>query len=136
MLDRDETNLGWRTGTAAVTGTNAYKWNGTEWAAITDPWSSETNVTAVSITYDSVNSDLVAHIIKGATEQAYFKTTDATTVSWSADTSYGFRPGDLGHISSPMTTAGFSQLGVILRQGTNLEFIGPSKLNMFRAKNL
>ncbi|MDP2632263.1 MAG: hypothetical protein Q8P25_00880 [Candidatus Curtissbacteria bacterium] len=64
---------------------------------------------------------------------AYFDGTDgditfadcnsaACLLGWGASTSYAFTAGDLGHISSTMTGYGTSQIGVVLRQGTNFEF--------------
>jgi cellulose synthase/poly-beta-1,6-N-acetylglucosamine synthase-like glycosyltransferase/transposase-like protein len=91
-------------------------------STLTSPWTSETNVLGVSISYDSANSDLYAHIIKDATEQVYFKSTDAATISWSSETSYGFTAGDINNISSSYSGSGTSEIGVTLRQGTNYEF--------------
>lgn len=91
-------------------------------ASLTAPWSSQTNVTSVSLSLDTTNSLLYAHIIKDTSEQAYFNSTDKTTISWGVEYSYGFTAGDLGHISSPMTGAGPTQIGVVLRQGSNFEF--------------
>ena len=92
------------------------------WTDQPDPWTSQTNITSVSLSYDSANSDLYAHVIKDSTEQAYFKSTDATTISWGTESSYGFTAGDLGHISASEKGAGPDQIGVVLRQGTNFEF--------------
>ena len=89
---------------------------------LTAPYTGGTNVLSVSLSYDSTNDDLYAHIIKDSTEQAYFKSTDASGISWSAQTSYGFTAGDLNNISAPMTGAGITQIGVVLRQGSNYEF--------------
>ena len=91
-------------------------------ASATAPFSGETNLTSVSITYDSTNSELYAHVIKDTSEQAYFKSTDAATISWGTETSYVFTAGDLGHISAPMTGTGTTDIGVVLRQGANFEF--------------
>ncbi len=87
-----------------------------------DPWTGQTNVTSVSLTYDSTNADLYAHIIKDTTEQAYSSSTDADVISWGSETSYAFTAGDLGHISANQSGAGTSELGVVLRQGSNFEF--------------
>lgn len=92
------------------------------WESLTAPWTSETNVLSVSLTYDSTNSDLIANIIKDASEQAYYKISDATTISWGSETAYEFTAGDLDNISSPETAAGTGLMGVLLRQGTNIEF--------------
>jgi cellulose synthase/poly-beta-1,6-N-acetylglucosamine synthase-like glycosyltransferase/transposase-like protein len=91
-------------------------------AVLSSPWTSETNVLGVALTYDSSNSDLYAHIVKDASEQAYFKGTDAGTISWSSETSYGFTTGDISNISAPMSGAGTSEIGVVLRQNSNFEF--------------
>src|SRR4030042_3909321 len=87
--------------------------------ALTDPWTSQTNLTSVSLTYDSTNSDLYAYAIKDTSEQAYFKSTDASTISWSEESSYGFTAGDLGHISAPMTAIGTSLIEVVCDTGTS-----------------
>ncbi len=90
-----------------------------------DPWSGLTNLTSVSISYDSANSDLYAHAVYGTdagTEQAYWKMSDATTISWGTENSYGFTAGDLAELSSPLSGAGTAQIGVVARQGSNFEF--------------
>ncbi|MBP9745422.1 MAG: hypothetical protein KBD41_08540 [Saprospiraceae bacterium] len=87
-----------------------------------DPWTGETEVEAVSLTYDSTNSDLYAHVIMDSSDQAYFKSTDATSISWGTEYSYNFTAGDLGQISATETAAGFAQIGISLRQGSNYEF--------------
>lgn len=89
-----------------------------------DPWSSATNVLGVSLTYDSGNSDLLASILKDTSETAYYKTSDATTVSWGSETAYDdfSAAGDMDNISTPHTAADTSQAGALLRQGTNMEF--------------
>ncbi|HEY4510051.1 MAG TPA: hypothetical protein VJC15_03645, partial [Candidatus Paceibacterota bacterium] len=92
------------------------------WTSLTSPWTGQTNLTSVSLTYDSTNSDLYAFAIHDTSEQAYWESTDATTISWSGETSFAFTAGDLGHISSPETAAGGSQIASTLRQGTNYEF--------------
>jgi len=89
---------------------------------LTAPWTGETNLTSVSITYDSANTNLYSHVIKDASDQAYWKSTDAATISWSSETSYGFTAGDLGQISSTLNASGPSQIGVVVRQGSNFEF--------------
>lgn len=89
---------------------------------LTDPWTGQTAVESVSLTYDSTNSDLFAHIIKDTSDQAYFKSSDASTISWSDEYSYAFTAGDLNDISAPETSAGTTGIGVVLRQGTNFEF--------------
>ncbi len=93
-----------------------------DWESLTAPWSSETNITSVSLTYDSTNTDLYASIIKDSSEQAYYKSTDSTTISWSSETSWAFTAGDLGHISASERAAGTGQVGVVLRQNANFEF--------------
>jgi len=89
---------------------------------LADPWTGETEVEAVSLTYDSTNSDLYAHVIMDSSDQAYFKSTDATSINWGAEYSYNFTAGDLGQISATETAAGFAQIGISLRQGSNYEF--------------
>ena len=95
-----------------------------EWESLTAPWTSETNVLSVSLTYDSSNTDLIANIIKDASETAYYSISDATTISWAAAVAYdGFTAaGDMDNLSSPETAAGTSEMGVLLRQGSNIEF--------------
>lgn len=91
-------------------------------ADLADPWTGETNLTSVSLTYDSTNSDLIASALMDSSEQAYFRTYDLGTSGWDTESSYGFTPGNLGHISAPYTVAGLTQMGVVVRQGTNFEF--------------
>ena len=92
------------------------------WSSQTAPWTGQTNLTSVSLTYDSTNSDLYGFAIKDTSEQAYFISTDATTISWGTEASLAFTAGDLGHISSPETATGTSQIAASLRQGSNYEF--------------
>ncbi len=92
------------------------------WSSLTAPWTSVTNAISVSISYDSTNSDLIAHIIKDTTEQAYYKTSDATSISWGSETSYAFSGGDLDNISSPMTGAGPVAIGAALREATASDY--------------
>jgi hypothetical protein len=100
------------------------------WTDAADPWTSETAVETVSLTYDSSNDDLYSHIIKDTSDQAYWKSTDATTISWGGETSYGFTAGDLAHISAPETAA-----GATLRRNSsanNFEFaVVPERLLLF-----
>jgi len=90
--------------------------------SLTAPWASQTNVISLSLTYDSANSDLIASIIKDASEKAYFSSTDATTIAWNSATAYDFTEGDLDNISTPASTSGTTNMGALLRQGTNIEF--------------
>jgi hypothetical protein len=113
-----------------------------EWESITAPWTSETNVLSVSLTYDSTNTDLIANIIKDSSEQAYYKTSDATTISWSSESPYEFTAGDLDNLSSPEIAAGTARMGVLLRQGANIEFdllscasCGPTNEQLMRHGN-
>lgn len=108
---------------ADSTGSRLYKYNGSSWSQLVSPFPNTINITSLSITYDSVNSDLyVAVILSGL--QAYYKSTDATTISWNNQSSFNFTAGDLGQISLPMIIASAVQLKVILRQGSNLEIAG------------
>ncbi len=93
-----------------------------QWTSLTAPWTTETNVTSLSLTYDSTNSDLIASIIMDTSELAYYITSDATTISWSGETAYDFTAGDLDNLSTPETVAGNTNMGALLRQGSNLEF--------------
>lgn len=96
-------------------------------STLTTPFASGTGITysSVSLTLDTTNNRLYAHALKvpnGGSEQAYFRDTDKSTISWDTETSYGFTAGDLGHISAPQTAAGETQIGVVVRQGANFEF--------------
>ena len=94
-------------------------------SSLTAPFSGATNLTSATISYDSANSDLYAMVIQDTSEQAYWNSTDAGSISWTGGTtgtSFGFTAGDLGHISAPMTGTGTTDIGVVLRQDTNLEF--------------
>ena len=71
-----------------------------EWSTETAPWTSETDITSVSLSLDTTNNNLYAHTIKGSSEQAYWKSTPKASTSWTSEVSYGFTAGDLGHISS------------------------------------
>lgn len=92
------------------------------WETLTAPWTSETNVLSVSLTYDSANSDLIANIIKDASEKAYYSVSDATTISWNTAVSYDFAEGDLDNISTPASSSSSLDMGALLRQGSNIEF--------------
>jgi len=125
-LTTDATNL-WLLTVDSTSATAFYKCtscaSSSTWTTETSPWpSGETNLTSVTLTYDSTNTDLYAMVIMDTSEQAYFKNTDTSSISWTGETSFGFTPGDMGHISSPQEGAGISQIGVTLRQGTNYEF--------------
>ena len=89
---------------------------------LADPWTGETNLTGVSLTYDSSNTDLIASAMTDSSEQAYFRITDVGSISWGTEYSYGYTAGSMGHISAPLSVAGYSQMGVVVRQGTNYEF--------------
>ncbi len=97
-----------------------------DWTDAADPFTGATNVLSVSITYDSANADLYAHIIKDTTEQAYWKTTDAASISWGAETSYAFDTtvGSLSEMSAPIKATSTDLIGVVLRRSTvdNFEF--------------
>lgn len=89
---------------------------------MTVSYSGETNVLGVSVSYDFTNSDLYAHIFKDASEQVFFKSTEAATIWWTGETSYAFTAGDISQVSSSYSGAGTSQIGVVVRQGSNFEF--------------
>lgn len=116
----DGTNI-WVLSVSGTTGTNLYKYNGS-WSSLTAPFTSQTNLTSASITYDSANSDLYASVIMDASEQAYYKSSDATSISWGSSTSLAFTAGDLGYISTPLSIAAAAEFGVAVRQGANFEF--------------
>ncbi len=61
-------------------------------------------------------------MIQDSSDQAYFKSTDATIISWGSQTSYDFTAGTINQISSPERGAGTSQVGVVVNQGSNFEF--------------
>jgi len=119
-LTTDGTNLYLLT-VDSSTDTAFYKYTGS-WSSGNAPWTGQTNITSVSIAYDSTNSDLYAVVVKDTSEQAYQKLSDATTISWGAESSYNFTAGDLGNVSLPLSGAGLNQLGIVLRQGSNFEF--------------
>lgn len=98
---------------------------------LTSPWTGQTEVESITLTYDNANADLYASIIKDSSDQAYYKFTDSTSISWSSEYSYNFTAGDLAHISAPAQALGPSQVGVLLRQGSNLEFAGPTTNRLF-----
>jgi hypothetical protein len=93
------------------------------WTSLTAPFTSATNLISASLTYDSTNSDLYASVIKDSSELAYWKSSDAGTISWGSETDFGFTPaGDLDNISTPHTAAGVCDVAAVLRQSSNLEF--------------
>jgi len=99
--------------------------------ALEPPFTDETELESVSITYDGTNTKLYSHVIKDSSDQAYFKDTAAGTISWGASTSYGFTAGNLAEISSIIISSGSAQIGVTLRQGNNFEFATvPENLGM------
>jgi hypothetical protein len=124
-LTTDATNL-WLLTVDDAASTAFYKCSscasGSTWSSQTSPWTGQTNLTAATITYDSTNTDLYAMVIKDTSEQAYYKSTDTTSISWSGETSFGFTAGDLGNISSPQEGAGTSQIGVVVREGGKFRF--------------
>jgi len=89
-----------------------------------DPWTGQTNVTSVSLSLDTTNSQLYAHIIKETNEKAFFESSDKTTISWTGEYDYGWSgTGDhLGHINSPITGANANQIAAVLRETNNYEF--------------
>jgi hypothetical protein len=91
------------------------------WSTETGPWTGQTNLTSATLMYETDATDLVASVIKDSSEQAYYKTSDVATISWSGETSWAFTAGDLGHISSEYSGL---YAAVVLRQGTNFEFAG------------
>ncbi|MBI2021504.1 glycosyltransferase [Candidatus Daviesbacteria bacterium] len=103
---------------ADVTTTNAFP----SVTSLTAPFTSQTNLTQVSLTYDSQNTRIYAHGIMDTSEQAYFIDSAASSISWGSTYSYKFTAGDLGNISGPLSGYGTSQIGVVLRQGSNFEF--------------
>ena len=130
----DGTSL-WVLSVSGTTATNFYSCptgcDGDSWSSQTAPFTGATNLTSASLTYDSTNSDLYAMVIKDASEQAYWNSTDAASISWTGSTSFGFTAGDLGHISSPMTGAGTGQMAVVLRQDVNFEFATIPEYTLF-----
>lgn len=99
---------------------------GPDWASDTAPWSSQTNVSSVSLSYDSSGANLFAFIIKDTNEEAYWKSTSAASISWGSETDIGWSTtGDtLGHISSPLKGSGGVQIGAVVRESTDFEFSG------------
>ena len=95
-----------------------------DWESLTAPWTSETSVASVSLTYDSNNTELIANIVKDATnQQAYYNVYNLGTTSWGGSTAYdGFTAGAMDNMSSPETAAGTAQMGVLVRLGVNMEF--------------
>lgn len=120
-LTTDGTNLWLLTVASSGTATNFYEYDGASWSAPTAPWTSETNVLGVSLTYDSGATDLYASIIKDASEQAYYKTTDTSSISWSSETSFDFTPGDVSDLSMPLAVTSFAEFVGVARQGSNFE---------------
>jgi len=117
----DGTNL-WVLSVSGSTATNFYKYDGASWTAPTAPWTGQTNLTSASLSYDIGTKKLTAAAIMNTSEQAYWKSTVVSSISWTSATSFAFAPGDLGHISLPMTTELTNQIGAVLRQGSNFEF--------------
>lgn len=121
-LTTDGTNL-WLLTVDSTTAAALYKYNGTTWSTLTSPWTGQTNLTAVSLTYDSTNSDLYAFSIKDTTEQAYVSSSTAASISWSSQTSFAFSSGNLSSISSPQEGAGTSKIGIVLRDDSNASYL-------------
>ncbi len=89
----------------------------------TAPWTSETNIIDASLTVTNEGM-LFAHIIKDATEQVYYKASQANInddTAWNAETSLGFSTGDLSQLSSVFNETSTDMIGVVVRQGSNLE---------------
>jgi len=83
-----------------------------------------TNLSSVSLSLDTTNSQLYAHVIKDTNEKAYFKSSDKTTISWTGEYDYGWSgSGDhLGHINSPITGTNANEIAAVLRETNNYEF--------------
>lgn len=93
-----------------------------EWESLTTPFTGATNLSSVSLTYNSGTNELTAVAIKDTTEQVYSKSTNASSISWSSEVAFGFTAGDIGHISTPQAISQETQFGVVVRQGSNFEF--------------
>lgn len=120
-MTTDGTSL-WLLSLSGSTGTKFYKYSGS-WSNHDPPWSGQTNVLSVSLTYDTARAQIVAHIIKDTSEQAYYKITPTSSTAWGGETSYNFTAGDLSDISGPLSiTTTSDPIGVVLRQGSNFEF--------------
>ena len=103
------------------------------WTNASDPWTGQgSNLETVSITYDSSNSDLYAHAITDATNQAYWNKSDAASIAWDGQVSYGWTAADMTQLSAPEVGAGTTAVGVVVRlTGTsNYEFAPIPEYNL------
>lgn len=106
---------------ALDTSTNGFPTSST----LTAPYTSETNLTGVSLTYDIVNSRIYAHAIKDTNQQAYFRDTDKTTISWGTKWPYYWALDAKSGLSSPIDAQGTSMIAVVLQRAAstgNFEF--------------
>lgn len=91
-----------------------------------DPFTSVTAAEGVSLTYNSGNSSLYASILMDTTDQAYYKSSLVSSISWGSQTSWAFSPsGSLNQISAIERIATETELGVVLNNTTgtgNFEF--------------
>ncbi|KKS84882.1 MAG: Glycosyl transferase family 2 [Candidatus Gottesmanbacteria bacterium GW2011_GWB1_43_11] len=107
---------------APCTGDTAPSWIATD--AI--PWTGQTNIDTANLLYisDSPANTLVAVSMKdtAGSLQAYFKTTDADTISWSDEYSFNFTVGDNDAISGTFKVANDTQAAIVAREDTAYTF--------------
>ncbi len=58
---------------SGTTATNFYVYSNSSWLLAASPWSSETNIISVSLTYVSKTNQIYASIVKDSSEQVYWK---------------------------------------------------------------
>ena len=80
------------------------------------PWSSETNLTDVSLSYVSGTNKLAAFAIMDTSEQAYTIDTDADTISWGTEYSMSYTAGTLETLSSPKVVSSEDHLATVTWQ--------------------
>ncbi|MBI2595997.1 hypothetical protein HYW46_04670 [Candidatus Daviesbacteria bacterium] len=100
---------------------------GSTWTNAADPWSSQgTDITEVSLAYDSGTDDIIALALRGsgATEEVITTSTDTTTISWTTEVSLGVFGGGasgLEDLSGTMSANSVEGVGFVVEDATNSE---------------
>lgn len=97
------------------------------WTDASDPWSSQgTDITEVSLAYDSTTDDMIALVLRGSgsTEEVIYEVTDTTSISWGSEFSLGVFGGGasgLEDLSATMSVYNIDQVGLVVEDATNAE---------------
>ncbi|MEK7166083.1 MAG: hypothetical protein AAB874_04740, partial [Patescibacteria group bacterium] len=100
---------------------------GQTWTDLAEPWGSGlSSTTFVGLSYMSTPNDLVAAMMSGTGTSTVvnFKSTDADTISWSTNNTFGFAPGASGLDNFSMTAnvVDDTQVAGVVLEATNSEY--------------